>query len=370
MSKGIYNKVQEHLKGYSPQGCCIENLNSIFISFQYESETETGICIAYYTTKRENVWSAECWGQYYRSQCNFTTIPEKNFILVGWHGDVIAQHGFKENGVPKFVEEKGIPILRNCPIMRIRNIEGKAYIAANWRTIFRRDGINNWTLLHGNNPSQIETWRKANRDLGFNDIGGFSEKDIYACGGQGDLWHLTDKAFEELDCPTNLELKSLCCAPDGKVYIGCEDGSLIVGRDSSWEILNTKAPNTDILDMIWYKDKLYLACGMYGLYIYDEDNIKPAEGISGLASTISDDTTLSGKTKDILADNGVDKDIIGLAEAITPAEGILTPASIHSLSTNGDILLVAGTDKVVAFNGTDWKVLYAPFGLDMGGELW
>ena len=62
--------------------------------------------------------------------------------------------------------------------------------------------------------------------------------------------------------------------------------------------------------------------------------------------------------------------MIELAETLSPVEEILAPAYIHSLSTDGDILLVAGTDKVVAHNGSEWKVLYAPPGVNMGGELW
>ena len=370
MSKGIYNKVQEHLKGYSPQGCCVENRNSVFIPFQYDSDKEEGICIAYYTQKRENIWSAACWGGYYRSQCNIVSVPQKQFILVGWHGDVITQQGFKESGAPRFIEEESIPILRNCPIMRIRNIGGKAYIAASWRTIFRRDNMNDWICLHGNNPKQIETWKKGYRDLGFDDIGGFSEDDIYACGGQGDLWHFDGERWKELDFPKNIDLTSLCCAPDGNVYIGCGNGMLAVGRDNSWEILSTKAPSVDIMDMAWYKDRLYLACNIYGLYVYDKGKIKPAEGISSFGSSVSQNSSLSSETKDLLAKNGADTNMIELAETLSPVEEILAPAYIHSLSTDGDILLVAGTDKVVAHNGSEWKVLYAPPGVNMGGELW
>ena len=289
--------------------------------------------------------------------------------MVGWKGNVFAQHGFKEGLKPNLVQEEEIPILFNCPIMRIRDIGGKAYIAASWRTVFRREGINKWIRLSGNDARQIEEWQRNRVELGFEDIGGFSENDIYACGGQADLCHFDGKNWKQLDCPTNFELKSLCCAPNGKVYIGCEKGILIEGRAEEWKVIGAKAPDINISDMVWYQDRLYLACGMYGLYVFNEETIRPVPGLSALGSMVTDQNDLSDDTKRVLADAGADKDMTELVDTLSLNNDVLAPASIHTLSTDGKTLLVAGTDKVVAFDGEKWKVLFAPYGIDMGGEL-
>ena len=345
MSKGIYTKAQEHLKEYSPRCCAIKDKSSIFIGMEYTGDA-LGVCINYYFPNLKNIWGVECKGGFYRSNCSIVNNEkEKNsFLLVGWKGDVFAQHGLLKSGKPNLVKEKNIPIEHNCTIKSIRTIAGKAYIVGAWHTVFRRDGVDNWKCILGNNPKEIELWQEQNLNLGFNDIGGFSENDIYACGGRGDLWHFNGKKWKELDIPTNLKLISLCCANDGKVYIGCKNGVLIQGRDDSWEVVKSQA-DKDILDMVWYKGKLYLACGMYGLYIYENETIKSASGVSTLHEMLE------------YEEGVLDKDV-------------MTPASLHSLSTDGEILLLAGTDKVIAYNGKSWKVLYAPYPLDIGGELW
>ena len=368
MSKGIYSKAQEHVKDYWPRCCAIRDRELVFIGMEYEGDGE-GVCVTFYSPNIENVWGAKCEGRYYRSRCCIVPSENNAFVLVGWNGDVIAQHGFKQNGRPNLEIEVNIPILSNCPIMRIRHIAGQAYVAASWRTVFRREGIDKWTCLSGNDPKQVEQWQKDRADLGFNDIGGFAENDIYACGGQADLQYFDGEHWQQLDCPTNFELTSLCCAPNGKVYIGCEKGVLIEGRAEKWKVIDAKAPDIDISDMVWYQDQLYLACGMYGLYVFNGETIQPAPGLSTLGSMVTGQNDLSDDTKRVLADAGADKDMAELADTLSLNNDVLAPASVHTLSTDGEILLVAGTDKVVAFDGEKWKVLFAPYGIDMGGEL-
>jgi len=372
MAKGIYTKFQEYLKDFSPVSCSIKDANCVYIIYEDDIENskdnEHGSSIGFYYPKTERVWGASSYGGIIHLKG--VVLSDGSYIVVSRSGDVIAQKNKVDDSVkPTFNFEYSIPILKNCPIMRIRHIAGKAYIAANWRTVFRRDGIDNWAVLHGNDPSQVEIQQKQNRELGFNDIGGFSENDIYACGGQGDLWHFNGKKWSELDLPTNIEFKSLCCAPNGKIYIGCENGTLIEGINEQWNILETKAANIDITDMTWYKDKLYLACGMYGLYVFDMDVIKPAPGLSSLGSIATRESNLTDGNKNALKAAGGDEGTIELVDVVNVDSNILAPASLHTLSTDGDILLAAGTDKVASFDGEKWKILYAPYGVNMGGQL-
>ncbi len=371
MSAGIYDTVQKACINHSPVGCAIQNRNALYVVLEHDGDAE-GACVCFYYPKTKNIWGANCRGGYYRSHCCITSGERNEFVLVGWEGDVFAQHGLKEDGKPNLIEESHIEIQNNCPITRVRGIAGKAYISAHWRTVFRREGVDEWTCLYGNDPKQIEQWQEDGVELGFNDIGGFSENDIYACGGEGDLFHFDGKVWKNLDCPTNADLKSLCCAPNGKVYIGCSHGMLIEGRDEKWKVLDVRAPDVNISDMAWYRDQLYLACGGDGLYVFDQKDIQPAPGLRSLGSMVTEQSQFSDDEKHALIEAGADQGIVEFMDRLSldgDDDFMLAPASIHTLSTDGEILLVAGTDEVVAFDGQEWKVLFAPHGTDRGGEL-
>ncbi|NHZ42693.1 hypothetical protein [Massilia aquatica] len=65
---------------------------------------------------------------------------------------------------------------------------------------------------------------------GFQDIDGFSPEDIYAVGGKGDVWHVDGQQWTQLPFPSEMNLSSVCCAPDGVVYIGAGSGTVFKGR--------------------------------------------------------------------------------------------------------------------------------------------
>jgi hypothetical protein len=288
---------------------------------------------------------------------------------VDWHGKVIATQSSNDYSQrPEFNIEETIDIAKNCPIMQLRNIAGKAYVAAAWRTVYRREGPNNWTCLCGNDQEEIEAFKKTNRDYGFNDIGGFAEDDIYACGGDGDVMHYNGKSWRQLYCPTNEELHAICCAPDGKVYIGSDQGSVVVGRGDQWEILKSKAPKP-IYDMTWFKDRLYIACPTYGIYELYEGTIRSTPGTSGMGQVVKPERLSDGNRR-VLVEAGADETAIDMVDILEiPSSTVLAPASVHTLATDGNILLAAGTDGVVAFDGKGWQVLFSEFPTTVGGCL-
>jgi hypothetical protein len=288
---------------------------------------------------------------------------------VDWHGKVIAKQQPDDlTQRPEFNIEETIDIAKNCPIMQLRNIAGKAYVAASWRTVFRREGPNKWTCLRGNNQEEIEELKKTNRDYGFNDIGGFAEDDIYACGGDGDVMHFDGKSWRQLYCPTNEELLSICCAPDGKVYIGGQRGSLVVGRGDQWEVLKSKAPD-EINDLAWFKGRLYMTCRTYGINELYEGQIRTTPGTSGMGQAVKPERLSEGNRR-ALKEAGADEDGIDLIDILeVPTSAVLAPASVHTLATDGNILLAAGVNRVVAFDGKGWQVLFSPFPTDIGGCL-
>ncbi|MET0026290.1 MAG: hypothetical protein ABW101_01535 [Candidatus Thiodiazotropha sp.] len=372
MEKGIYTKFQNHTKDFHPVSCAIENKNSIFIVFE-KNVTEEGenlrSMFAFYRPTIETIWGAEGVEHCYREKSCILQGSKSYLLVVDWHGKVIAKQQPDDlTQRPEFAIEETIPIAKNCPIMQLRNIAGKAYVAASWRTVFRREGPNEWTCLRGNDQEEIEEFKKTNRNYGFNDIGGFADDDIYACGGDGDVMHFDGKEWRQLYCPTNEELLSICCAPDGKVYIGGQRGSLVVGRNDQWEVLKSKAPD-EINDLAWFKGRLYMTCRTYGINELYDDQIRSTPGTSGMGQAVKPERLSEGNRRALkeAGANQADIDLIDILEV--PTSTVLAPASVHTLATDGNILLAAGVNRVVAFDGKGWQVLFSPYPTDIGGCL-
>ncbi|MES9944563.1 MAG: hypothetical protein ABW080_06380 [Candidatus Thiodiazotropha sp.] len=372
MNRGVYKGFQEHTKDFHPVSCAIESEKSIYIVFEknvVDEGEELRSMVAFYRPETERVWGAKGYEHCYREKSCILPQSDTPFLVVDWQGKVIVKTQPDEPSKrPEFTIEETIPIARNCPIMQLRNIAGHAYAAAHWRTVFRRDGPNEWTCLHGNDQEGIEELKKNNREYGFNDIGGYAEDDIYACGGDGDLMHYDGKAWRQLYCPTNEELLSICCAPDGKVYIGGQRGTLVVGRNDQWEVLKSKAPE-EINDLAWYKDRLYMTCRTYGINELYEGQIRTTPGTSGMGQVVKPERLSEGNRR-ALKEAGADEASIDLVDILdVPISTVLAPASAHTLATNGEILLAAGANRVVAFDGQGWQVLFSPFPTEIGGCL-
>jgi hypothetical protein len=390
MDKGVYKEMQKRLKGFSILHSCIRNQNCIYILFEnnYDWDDEDAEVIfrsGFFYPKTERKWGYEGFSDFYSPQACVLPAPDNTFVVVDVKGQVITQTGITSN--TGFSGEERIPLIRQVYVMSVREIGGAAFIAGTLRTVFRREGPNRWTCLSGNDLAVRDEEEKQGRDFGFNDIGGFSLEDIYACGDDGDLCYYNGKQWETLDSPTNEKLTALCCAPNGKVYIGGGDGLLIEGRGDEWQIIgrrDTRGFTTDgsqeqagmgatIKDMAWYKDRLYMATDQ-GVYEYADGRIQRAPGINGLIPHPDEGKTgeplLNERLQKLLVQAGGDESavsLVSLPEA--QSEGILGPAALRSLSTDGELLVLGGADKVAVYDGNAWCILYAPYGIDAGGAL-
>ncbi|MCP4219957.1 MAG: hypothetical protein GY765_35325 [bacterium] len=367
MNKGIYDVIREHLKDFHIVDCVIRSRNCIYIMFQNEyAEGEkirfrAGFCYP----KTERVWGFD--GYYGFDESKSCVIPNGPVIVVDFCGQVISQTGETERA-SDFDTEVGIPIIDQVSVMRVVEIDGRAHMAGTLRTVFRRESSGVWTCLFGNDLALRDVEDRQDRAFGFNDIGGFAADDIYACGGKGDLCHYDGKRWDVIDCPTNQNLSALCCAGNGKVYVGGRKGILLEGRGDAWKVVRSNGPM--IVRTEWFGDRLYLATEQ-GLYEYHDGSVGSAPGLSGLISDIgTPEPVLNKRLKNLLRKGGAGDEAIELVSmsGFSKEEGILTPGALHSLSTDGELLLVGGADTVVVFDGVDWRTLYARYGAK-GGSL-
>ncbi len=146
---------------------------------------------------------------------------------------------------------------------RLKCINGYAYSVGRFRKVYKRIDMGKWVSLEkGLAEDNVST------DYGFKDIDAFSETDFYAVGGCGDVWHYDGDTWTQCGFPSNQQLSTVTCAPDGNVYIGGEGCSLWKGRNNRWEQVAKGGSTILWNETVWFQDKLWLASD-YQLRVWD-----------------------------------------------------------------------------------------------------
>ena len=156
-------------------------------------------------------------------------------------------------------------------ILKLRPIGDHLYACGNGRTICRREGRGHWASLR----SVVPEPGPSERD-GFNALDGFSEEDIYAVGGDDDVWQFDGKTWQHCAFPSDLPLSAVCCAEDGSVYVGGVLGSVFKGRGTRWTKICEGALSIPFKDMVWHEGRVWCT-NDYGLWTIEEDKCVPAD---------------------------------------------------------------------------------------------
>lgn len=174
------------------------------------------------------------------------TLGENGFVHIasdkGFHDEIIADGIFS-------VENRG-------PVTNLSYIGSHVYAVGMHRQVYRRDGEDRWTCLDSdifnNNPEQAI--------VGFTSIDGFSERDIFSVGFQGEIWNYKDHKWSQMDSPTNVLLTCMVCDRDNKmVYTAGLGGVLLHSKGEYWESLQQPDFQDDIWGMAIYRGRLFAA---------------------------------------------------------------------------------------------------------------
>ncbi|MET0026287.1 MAG: hypothetical protein ABW101_01515 [Candidatus Thiodiazotropha sp.] len=213
---------------------------------------------------------------------------------------------------------------------RLKCINGFTYSISTGRDIYKRIAVGKWVPFRDGFPETREDiWPGYNEmptskqlelssTLGFNDMDAFSESDMYAVGGHGDVWHFNGSVWQQMGFPSNVKLSTVTCAGDGNVYISGQGGSLWVGQQSTWKRIHKGTSTVQWNDVLWFKDKLWLASD-YQFRIWN------------------------GKELEKVTHNG---EIVYISGNMDVYDGVLAIASL---------------DAVMTFDGSEWKLIVAPY---------
>lgn len=217
-----------------------------------------------------------------------------------------------------------IPPEKIVAMKRPRYIGEHFYASGTGRAVFKRFGPDDWRYISESAYApDLEGGGNRTRG-GFYDIDGFAEDDIYAAGGEGQVWHYNGKLWRRVELPTNAELECVCCAEDGYVYLGGVGHLIIRGRGDNWEIINQERVNDTFFQFVNYQGKV-LGIDEYGATIYE-----------------------------ILSD--------GFRELDTGGYEFLY-GSCLCLAAGDGILVAAGVEAASVFDGERWVSLFEPPGM-------
>lgn len=203
----------------------------------------------------------------------------------------------------------------------LATIDGYVYAAGPWRAVARRTGPGKWESLADRKSLPVPKRNSSgSNDEGFNAIDGFNARDIYAGGGHGDLWRYDGVRWQQCAIPTNMIIENLCCAGDGKVYVGMQGGSVLKGRENTWKLIHKGTMTIPFKDIVWYGGRIWCTSD-YGIWTIDNDKLDDAP----------------------------------LPPAIRSCAG--------NLSAADGVMLLAGMYGAAVFDGKQWEVIIDPFAL-------
>lgn len=311
---------KEELSGWLITDCALRNKTAIYLCLRkdiphdrasriFDDEIETGLFVLSLAEPTGERFGARTLTGYNKPKLGVALFPLEQGLLVARNGDgQVSVMGGGKKFPDEFIDQGNWPMT-----WRVKCINGYAYSAGDVRKIYKRVDIGKWIKI-GEGIPIVE----ATSAQGFNDIDGFSESDMYAVGGHGDVWHYDGKIWKQMGFPSNVRLATVTCAGDGNVYISGEGGSLWVGKKSTWKRVYEGGSSILWNDVLWFDNKLWLASD-YQFRIWDGKEMQSVEH-----------------------------------------KGESIPAYGHMDARDG-LLLVASPHAVWSFDGKEWKTIVAPY---------
>ena len=213
----------------------------------------------YPVTFDDGTWGADITVEWTPVGMTVSRSPLEQMVTISENGDVYC-YGSGNESFEKIACDGILPLDRGGPLRNVRNIGNRVYAVGMKRQVYRRDGRDRWVCIDG---GVFSTGKEV---VGFESVDGFSENDIFAAGWEGEIWHHDGSGWAQHDSPTNLILLDVCCGGDGNVYACGQMGTLMVGINHAWTLVDTDLKE-NIWSLCWFSNTLFMAAysGIYQL---------------------------------------------------------------------------------------------------------
>jgi hypothetical protein len=274
----------ENFQGYSITDCVVEDRHTVYLLAKENPPPGPSVQDFEMLSRTIALYLEEVRGDRGRfSVCDLkmfwhpfigvTQDPKSQLLTADQEGAVYAdgsdEYGL-ETSVPKSLCMGGL--------RKSRWIDGRFFIVAGNRKVIYRDAPNSWVSLEAGwrGPvitDDIESILAANT---FEDLDGFSRDDLYAVGGKGDVWNWNNGVWRQCAFPSNMMLRSVCCAGDGQVYIGAQSGNVFKGRGDTWMQIHEDSMSLPFKDMVWYEGAVWCTSD-YGIWQIKNNKLAVAQ---------------------------------------------------------------------------------------------
>ncbi len=274
--KATSEQVKEVCSGQILLGAVINDSNRVYFLARKDLTSDESVSLHDYKIPARVIAAAEGDGEFLRlggigvddfsrPVLGISVVPKSQVIVIANDNDgtVLPIGGGQKTWPYESLQEGAIP---GCK--RIRCIDGYSWAAGNRRLVYKRTDMGEWKKISNGFGADIEPYGEMNNpDCGFKDIDGFSEREIYAVGGKGDVWRFDGNNWQQCGFPTNDQLSTVCCAKDGFVYIGARN-ALWKGKENTWEKVCDLKNSREMNDLRWFEGKLWMAYD-YSLHMWD-----------------------------------------------------------------------------------------------------
>jgi hypothetical protein len=197
-----------------------------------------------------------------------TMKPDLEVIVAGIDGEILR--GVRGDFAEEFVDDSPEGPEAVGHLRDVRHIGRRSFAVGMSRQAYRRERQGGWV--------RIDTGLRAARGeiLGLNSLDGFEEKDIYAVGLEGEIWHYNGKVWTQVDSPTNLQLNRVRCVPPNQVFACGAGGIILRGQGGIFEVVEQEVVEDNLYGLEWFDTRLYLA-DLKSVYVMDRGRLARLE---------------------------------------------------------------------------------------------
>jgi hypothetical protein len=255
------------------------------------------------------------WGHHdVHARVRSVDISESPFGFYSLSGDGVVSVGSMQGINFERIADAGTGAGKFGYVKRIKKIGDSLYVCGDQRQVYVRVGAR-WQHLDAdilmNDPLAV--------GVSLNDIGGTDERNIYAVGDRGVIFHYDGSRWANIASPTNRNLERIFVRSRDEIYICGDATTLLKGSNDKWNVIET---GFDLEETFWG-----VAFFQGAQYLATEHRIVR------------------------LDDNGLS----------VVDTGIPTSGSYHRLSATSEKLWSIGVNDLAFFDGRQWtRVEYPP----------
>jgi photosystem II stability/assembly factor-like uncharacterized protein len=194
---------------------------------------------------------------------------------LGWDGRVHISRGKQVS--QEQIPDAGLGRGKFGYVLGMREISGKLYVCGASGQIYRRES-SGWAHF----DQGVLDPRGPIKSPHLNSIDGTSERDLYAVGKGGLIWHYDGKSWVKLEPPTRHDLTWVRCVASDEVYVCGKNGTFFKGHLNQWKQFDVPKGIEHLWCVEHFEGKIYLAA-YEGLFVFDgkrvqqvDTNLEPA----------------------------------------------------------------------------------------------